>query len=57
MLTITRLDRLARSTTNLLYNAKQLKNIGAGLHSLSDPWADTTSPAGADGFNYLRGDR
>ena len=46
VLTVTRLDRLARSTTNLLHIAERLKTIGAGLCSLAEPWADTTSPAG-----------
>ena len=41
-----RLDRLARSTRDLLEIAEQLRDIGAGLRSLSEPWADTTSPAG-----------
>ena len=46
VLTVTRLDRLARSTTDLLHIAERLKEIGAGLKSLAEPWADTTSPAG-----------
>ena len=46
VLTVTRLDRLARSTTDLLHIAERLKTIGAGLRSLAEPWADTTSPAG-----------
>lgn len=46
VLTVTRLDRLARSTTDLLHIAERLKEIGAGLRSLAEPWADTTSPAG-----------
>lgn len=41
-----RLDRLARSTRDLLEIAEQLKETDAGLRSLSEPWADTTSPAG-----------
>ena len=41
-----RLDRLARSTRDLLEIAEQLRDIGAGLRSLGEPWADTTSPAG-----------
>lgn len=45
-LTITRLDRLARSTRDLLSIAERLNDAGAGLRSLSEPWADTTSPAG-----------
>ncbi len=43
---ITRLDRLARSTRDLLDIAERLNDIGAGLRSLAEPWADTTSPAG-----------
>lgn len=43
---ITRLDRLARSTRDLLDMAKQIKEAKAGLRSLAEPWADTTSPAG-----------
>jgi DNA invertase Pin-like site-specific DNA recombinase len=43
---ITRLDRLARSTRDLLDIAERLNTIGAGLRSLAEPWADTTSPAG-----------
>jgi DNA invertase Pin-like site-specific DNA recombinase len=41
-----RLDRLARSTRDLLEIADSLNRLGAGLRSLSEPWADTTSPAG-----------
>ena len=43
---VTRLDRLARSTRDLLDVAELLKEAGAGLRSLAEPWADTTSPAG-----------
>jgi DNA invertase Pin-like site-specific DNA recombinase len=43
---VTRLDRLARSTRDLLEIAEQLKDADAGLRSLAEPWADTTSPAG-----------
>lgn len=42
----TRLDRLARSTRDLLDLAESLNRAGAGLRSLAEPWADTTSPAG-----------
>jgi DNA invertase Pin-like site-specific DNA recombinase len=41
-----RLDRLARSTRDLLEIAERLREAGAGLRSLGEPWADTTSPAG-----------
>jgi DNA invertase Pin-like site-specific DNA recombinase len=43
---VSRLDRLARSTRDLLNIAEQLKEVEAGLRSLHEPWADTTSPAG-----------
>ncbi len=43
---ITRLDRLARSTRDLLDIAERLDATEAGLRSLAEPWADTTSPAG-----------
>lgn len=42
---VTRLDRLARSTRDLLEIAEQLNEAEAGLRSLHEPWADTTSPA------------
>jgi DNA invertase Pin-like site-specific DNA recombinase len=43
---VTRLDRLARSTGNLLEIAGAIRIKEAGLQSLAEPWADTTSPAG-----------
>ncbi|EFF45799.1 recombinase family protein [Xanthomonas citri] len=46
VVTVTRLDRLARSTRDLLDIAEQLAARGAGLRSLAEPWADTTTPAG-----------
>ena len=46
VLVVTRLDRLARSTRDLLDLAERLKDAGAGLRSLAEPWADTTSAAG-----------
>lgn len=45
-LVTTRLDRLARSTRDLLEIAELLNRAGAGLRSLAEPWADTTSPSG-----------
>jgi len=38
------LDRLARSTRDLLDIAERLQRIGSGLRSLAEPWADTTTP-------------
>lgn len=46
VMVVTRLDRLARSTKDLLDIAERLNDAGAGLRSLAEPWADTTSPAG-----------
>lgn len=43
---IWKLDRLARSTRDLLEIAEKIKEAGASFKSLSEPWADTTSPAG-----------
>ena len=43
---VTRLDRLARSTSELLRVAEIIGEKDAGLQSLAEPWADTTSPSG-----------
>ncbi len=43
---VTRLDRLARSTLDLLYILKTISDKGAGFRSLADVWADTTTPHG-----------
>jgi hypothetical protein len=53
MVVVSRLDRLARSTRDLLEIAEQLKEAEAGLRSLHEPWADTTSPAGRAGRMVL----
>ena len=46
MLVVCRLDRLARSTRDLLNIIEALTQCGAGFKSLKDTWADTTSPHG-----------
>jgi DNA invertase Pin-like site-specific DNA recombinase len=46
VIVVSRLDRLARSTRDLLEIAEKLNAAEAGLRSLHEPWADTTSPAG-----------
>lgn len=46
LVVVTRLDRLARSTRDLLDVAERIQDAGAGLKSLAEPWADTTTPAG-----------
>jgi DNA invertase Pin-like site-specific DNA recombinase len=46
VLLVTRLDRLARSTRDLLNVLHDISAKGAGSKSLADPWADTTTPHG-----------
>jgi DNA invertase Pin-like site-specific DNA recombinase len=45
-LLVTRLDRLARSTRDLLNTLAQIAEKGAGFRSLGDAWADTTTAHG-----------
>ena len=46
VLLVTRLDRLARSTRDLLNVLATVAERGAGFRSLKDTWADTTTPHG-----------
>ncbi len=46
VLMVTRLDRLARSTRDLLNILAAITDRKAGFRSLSDAWADTTTPHG-----------
>ncbi|HTV29451.1 MAG TPA: recombinase family protein [Xanthobacteraceae bacterium] len=46
VLIVTRLDRLARSTRDLLNTLAAIADKGAGFRSLGDAWADTTTPHG-----------
>jgi len=46
VLLVTRLDRLARSTRDLLNTLDTIGKKGAGFKSLADHWADTTTPHG-----------
>jgi DNA invertase Pin-like site-specific DNA recombinase len=46
VLVVTRLDRLARSTRDLLNVLASVTERGAGFRSLKDAWADTTTPRG-----------
>jgi DNA invertase Pin-like site-specific DNA recombinase len=46
VLVVTRLDRLARSTRDLLNVLDELGKRGVGFKSLKDSWADTTTPHG-----------
>ena len=55
VLVVTRLDRLARNTRDLLDVAEQINAKNAGLRSIAEPWADTTSPAGKMLLTILAG--
>ena len=46
VLMVTRLDRLARSTRNLLNTLAAITGKKAGFRSLADTWADTTTSHG-----------
>jgi DNA invertase Pin-like site-specific DNA recombinase len=46
ILVVTRLDRLARSTRDLLNTIDAIAKAGAGFKSLRDAWADTTTAHG-----------
>jgi DNA invertase Pin-like site-specific DNA recombinase len=46
VLVVTRLDRLARSTRDLLNLLGEVAEKGAGFKSLRDSWADTTTAHG-----------
>jgi DNA invertase Pin-like site-specific DNA recombinase len=46
VLMVTRLDRLARSTRDLLNILDAIGKVGAGFKSLADVWADTTTAHG-----------
>jgi DNA invertase Pin-like site-specific DNA recombinase len=46
VLMVTRLDRLARSTRDLLNTLDSITGRKAGFRSLGDTWADTTTPHG-----------
>jgi DNA invertase Pin-like site-specific DNA recombinase len=43
---VTRLDRLARSTLDLLHTIDVITKAGSGFRSLSDAWCDTTTAHG-----------
>jgi DNA invertase Pin-like site-specific DNA recombinase len=50
-----RLDRLARSTRTFLEIIDSIATTGAKFLSLSEPWADTTSPTGRMVMTVLSG--
>src|SRR5262249_34365373 len=55
VLIVTRLDRLARATRDLLNILDAVGKAGAGFKSLSDAWADTTTPHGRLTLTVLGG--
>jgi DNA invertase Pin-like site-specific DNA recombinase len=55
VLVVTRLDRLARSTRDLLNVLEVVKQAGAGFRSLKDAWCDTTTPHGVLMLTILGG--
>jgi DNA invertase Pin-like site-specific DNA recombinase len=55
VLVVTRLDRLARSTRDLLNILAAIAAKGAGFRSLRDTWADTTTPHGRLMLTVLAG--
>ena len=55
VLLVTRLDRLARSTRDLLNILYQIRKAGAKFRSLADAWADTTTPHGELMITILAG--
>jgi len=55
VLVVTKLDRLARSTLDLLQIVARIGQQGAGFRSLGDSWADTTTPHGRLMMTILAG--
>jgi DNA invertase Pin-like site-specific DNA recombinase len=55
VLMVTGLDRLARSTRDLLNTLAAITGNGAGFRSLGDAWADTTTPHGRPMLTVLVG--
>ena len=46
VVTVTRIDRLARSTFDLFAIVKRITDAGGRFRSLAEPWADTTPAPG-----------
>ena len=55
VLLVTKLDRLARSTRDLLNTLAAISERGAAFKSLGDTWADTTTPHGKLMITILAG--
>jgi DNA invertase Pin-like site-specific DNA recombinase len=45
-LLVTKLDRMARDTVDMLELVREIGAKGAGFKSIAESWADTTTPAG-----------
>src|SRR3954463_3133973 len=46
VVTVTRIDRLARSTFDLFSIVKRIVDAGGQFQSLAEPWADTSTSTG-----------
>ena len=46
MVTVTRIDRLARSTFDLFAIVKRIVDAGGQFRSVAEPWADTATSTG-----------
>jgi len=55
VLTVTRLDRIARTSLGLLQILQQITDRGAAFRSLVEHWADTSTPHGKLLMNVLSG--
>lgn len=53
LILVWKLDRAFRSVAHASTTLEQLRHAGVGLRSLTEPWADTTSPQGELVFNLL----
>src|SRR6202035_4312294 len=55
VVTVTRIDRLARSTFDLFAILKQIVDTGGQFRSLAEPWADTATRTGRLMIDVLDG--
>src|SRR4051794_2821545 len=55
VVTVTRIDRLARSTFDLFAIVKQIVDTGGQFRSLAEPWADTATSTGQGRMDRGRG--
>jgi DNA invertase Pin-like site-specific DNA recombinase len=54
VVTVTRIDRLARSTFDLFATVKRIVDAGGQFRSLAEPWADTATSGGLHCTRQLR---